>query len=359
MGDIGTPMTSGTVPAVGTSGTGYATTINAFLTEAKGRLEAKVPFSSLLVGTLDMANNAIQNVSNLLLYPGSGVPSTPTGSIQRYNNDLYWVSASGAVQITSGASLNSAGIGGITGDYGGANPAQFRFVDVDQTYYAYDDFGGAAWAYIQGRGMQITAGLTSLVRVRIQWAGSSSYDITLPASLPASQSLMQMDASGNVTASNTLATNQSVTVAGTGTFKHGDQTICHAPIAMAVPVGAYAAEVTDGASDFAQFNLTTGGGKAYIPLVGLRTGDRLKSVAVAGNATVSPTLEIVEFVSATGLTRSYTTSGSFNGLGGITLTLVTPITMAADGIHRYICVKILSGASEVDVYSIFFTYDRP
>jgi hypothetical protein len=205
MGNIGDAI-SETIPAVGTSGTTYATNINAFLTEVKTRLEAQVPRASLASGALDLSSQPLQNASYLGVANGGSAPTTPTSTIQAYNGNLYWVHAAGAVQITSGNTLNTSLVGAITGDYGGANPAQFRFVDADQEYYAYDDFAGGAWARLWAKNVDIAAGATSSLRVRLGFGGAGSYTLTLPPAVPGSAAVLQMDTAGNVTASSTLTT---------------------------------------------------------------------------------------------------------------------------------------------------------
>ena len=193
------------IPPVSTPGTGYASQLVAFLEEVKARLEAKVPLSSLLAGLFDLDNNAIENIQYGHFYEQLSSPTTPVGSLQNYQGNLWWVSSAGAAQITSGNALNAASLGAIDGDYGGVNPASLRFVDADETFYFYDDYGALKWARLSGRSIDIHGGATETDRVRITWAGSSSYTLTLPDSPPASTAIMQMDSSGNVTASNTIA----------------------------------------------------------------------------------------------------------------------------------------------------------
>jgi hypothetical protein len=230
MGDIGSVMTDRTIPAVGSSGTAYATSITAFLTEVRQRLEDSIPLSSLEMSALDMANNEITNVNYLRLYEQDDAPTTPVGSLQRYGDNLYWISASGAVQLTDGADINVAGTGGITGDYG-LGPEQLRYVDADSTFYAYADFAGGEWARVWARSFDVAGDATGTERIRITWAGTgSSYTLTLPAAVPAALSLLQMDTSGNVLASNaavtaiTMATGEDITLVGTGEINHGTRT---------------------------------------------------------------------------------------------------------------------------------------
>lgn len=198
MGDIGTPITE-TIPAVGSSGTTYATNVNLFLTEVKNRLEAQVPRSSLADGNLDLNGFALQNSDYIGIADQVAAPTTPVNTLQAYNGEIYWISTSGAVQLTSGGSINTSIIGGITGDYGSPNPAEFRFVDADQEYYAYDDFGAGTWANVWARHFDIAAGATSTNRVRLEYGGAGSYTLTLPPAAPAASSGLQMSSSGAVT----------------------------------------------------------------------------------------------------------------------------------------------------------------
>lgn len=358
MPNIGDPLTSD-IPLVGSSGTAYATAVNEFLEEVKERLEASVPLSSIDIGELDMANNDILNAHGVGLYPQASATSD-TGVIQNIGGDLYWVSTSGAVQITTGADINASGIGGITGDYGGVDPAQLRFVGADQTYYFYDDYGTGAWAYARARGFEIAGsgggGATSTARVRIIWAGSSSYTITLPTAAPAARAMLQMDTSGNITATNTLATNQSITLAGTGTYKHGDHQVSqNAATAFRQYNGTVAETGNIGTAIGVQ--LSASSGQAIFYLVGLKSGDRVKSIRIAGTASVEPTTMAVYNQVDNAMAGQVTTkTGTITG-GVATLTLNTALTLGSPGEHVF--VFITASSSTVTIYNLTVTYDRP
>lgn len=223
MGNIGDAFAT-TLPTVGSAGPGYATSINAILTEAMARLSAQIPYSSLLNNTdLDMNAQAVLDAAYVTLVNESVSPvSSPSNRLTSYGGNLWWVSPSGALQLTVGAALNSAAIAGIGGDYGGANPASVRFINADTRYDFYDDYAGGIWGYVRARGFDIAASATApVVRARLLYAGAASMDYTMPAATPASQTLMQMSAAGVMLVDNTLAANQSITIpAGTGRFKH-------------------------------------------------------------------------------------------------------------------------------------------
>jgi hypothetical protein len=201
---IGDPITD-PIPAVGSSGTSYATKIFNFLTEVKTRLESAVPLSSLLAELLDMANNAIANASYVSLYEQTSVPTTPVGSLQNYGGELYYVSPDGAVKITNEGTLDVTAAGGIGGDYG-TGPEAFVYDTADTEYYAYSDTDATPdeWAYIGARGFDVYGNVDSTTRARITWTSGTSYTITLPDEAPGSIAIVQMQDDGVLVADPSL-----------------------------------------------------------------------------------------------------------------------------------------------------------
>jgi hypothetical protein len=224
MGNIGDPITPA-VPSVGAAGPQYATDIDAILTEVVARLSTKVPLGSISInGDLSLGGNSLTNVANVVFASAGGTPSgSPFNRWASFGGDVYWVSPSGAVQVTTGASLNSAAVGGITGSYGGAFPAQLRYDGVNTRYDLYANFSTNTWAYCRALGFDIPGGATSTAFARLQWGGSSNITLTLPATLPAANQLLSVDNTGAITAgtSTALASGNSITVSGTGVYKHG------------------------------------------------------------------------------------------------------------------------------------------
>lgn len=365
MSSIGDPVTQ-PVPAVGTAGTGYASQLVALLTEIKNRVAAKVPISSIVVALLDMANNAIANLAYASFYEATSSPASPVGSIQRYQGDLWYVSPSGAFRMTSGASLNATALGGFTGDYGGANPASAKFVDADKEYYFYDDLGAANWAYVWGRGFDIAQGLTGANRVRLQWTGSTSYDITLPPAAPGAGTFLQMAATGAITASNVLAAG-SVTAPE---FKHSTA------LGLQIPASqfqdAHASHVkTDGATSGAMkcFSLAGSANKLTVP-ISLPVGSRITSYTLYCNKLTNNTntlaARLFRCAAATGTIGVETALGagnssSANAPGAIVLTetgLSIDIIAAAE---FYLQIAPGGGVTPANdqVYLLEVGYTRP
>lgn len=345
------------IPAVGTAGTLYATELVAFLTEVKARLEADVPMSSLLVGVLDMSNNHIANVDYLGLYAKTAVPSTPVGSLQRYQNNLYYVSNSGAVRLTNGAALDATSVGGITGDYGGTNPAQLRFVDADKAYYHYDDYAGLAWAYMAGRGVDIYGGLTSTTRVRITWAGSAnpSYTLTLPATVPVAAAALQMATDGTVTASSTFTGDLTASK-----FLFTSQRI------LSIPVGAMDGSGPGVGIDATTqaIRLLTSSGAVYIPIT-LSSGDTFTSYTVyikktSATGTITAQLNKVSLTAGTVTAVGSAATNGANNPGYVTLAPATPFTAAVmDGSTAY-NISVTGGGTTGDlILGAAVAYSRP
>lgn len=356
MGTYGDPITQ-SIPAVGSSGTQYATDIDLFLTEVKTRLQAKVPLTSLAAGTLDLNNNPITNAQYALLYPQTAAPTSPFSSLQNFGGNLYWVNPSGAVQITSAGALNIAGVFGITGDYGGVNPAQFRFVDVDQEYYAYDDFAGGAYARIWAKNFDLAAASTGAVRVRISATGvGSSYTLGLPTTLPASILPVVMDTAGALSTSGTLA--NLVTLTTSADRKHSDSWTGIVPL---VPSTQYQSCAQDTAGDI--FTVKSSANPwAFISMPhstwGLRLGDRVKTMGCTFTA-MGVGSYVVKLRKNVGLSITTVDTWALAGVPGggtFTRTVAVPIAIVSG---EYYFVEV-DGVNTNDVLAEFHIgYDHP
>jgi hypothetical protein len=311
---------------VGTSGTSYASQLVDFLDEVKSRLESAVPLTSILVSLLDMANNAVANLQYASFYEQDDIPDSPVGSLQNYLGDLWWVSNAGAAQLTSGSGLNAAALGGINGDYGGANPASLYFSDADSTYYFYDDYGTSTWAWFGGRGVYLYGDADSTTRVKLTAAtGTANYTVTFADALPAAQTMVQIQSDGDLVYSNTLPSDTSITLSGSqslGKIKHGTYT-------MYVPVTAGNIPGTPG-DNFPSPGIFTAS-TIYIPVPGLPANTTLKGfglyLSAVPGAAVTYTAVVVNSgngtwistgitVTSSGQTPSATGSSTLHGSAG-------------------------------------------
>lgn len=336
------------IPPVGTSGTGYASQLVAFLTEVKARLEAKVALTSLLAGLFDLSNNPIANASYVSLYNRASAPTTPIGSFQNYGNDVYWVGASGAVRITNGATLDAVSLRGITGNY--VAPAEFYYDLGSVTYQAFSDTGTTpdTWAYVAARGFDIYGTATSTTRVRVAWAGGGSYTLTIPAAVPATTKFLRMDTTGAVLTTGTvdeditLDANRSVTLSGTGKYKRGTKVYSTPAIAPAVNVESGAGVgTTAGLPGSVQSASTV----AYYPLYGLPVDVTIDKITVNATAAIPATVSL-QLHRADNFGPVFTSvGGAVAGSGGVQ----TDIVIGAAALAAPYWVKVTTGVAGVTI----------
>lgn len=348
MGNIGDSI-SDSAPAVGTSGPGYATTINSLLTEIKARLIARIPLSSLLTNSdLEMNGQALLDVGHITLTDAASTPgASPVNRIEAYDGDVWWVSPSGAVQITSGAGLNAAAIGGITGDYDG-DPMEFRYDIANTRYDAFADQSTNTWAYVRARGFDIAGGATSNFRARLAFGGVANATYTLPAAVPGSISLLQMDATGAITTSNSLPADTAI--------KHGNMTYTHGIVGAIATSGTLSPGVwLAGPPKVFNWEMSAAG-TTVIPILGLRAGDRVTNIRIRGASgqAASATITVQDYDDA--VTKAFTQTGAFNTTGDMSLAIDTPFTLVAG---EQVFVEIAAGAATVNLVHYEVTLNRP
>lgn len=147
-------------------------------------------------------------------------------------HNLFFRNSGGAnVQITSGSTLNISIVGGIGGDYASVN-ALFSYDDATRRYLAQQEGSPRPWAGFATADVDIyekalIAGSPASNKVTLKSPHllAASYSVTWLAALPASQTLMQIDTSGNLLATNTLPNNANITLQGTGHLLRGNRSI--------------------------------------------------------------------------------------------------------------------------------------
>jgi hypothetical protein len=361
MGNIGDAI-SDTAPAVGTAGPDYATTINALLTEIRSRLISRIPLSSLLTNDdLDLNGQALLNAAYITLANEAVSPvASPVNRFAAFGGNAWWVSPSGAIQLTDGAALNAAGVGGITGDYSGAGPMEFRYDLANTRYDAFANQSTNTWAYVRARGFDIAGSATSAFRARLSFAGGANVEYLLPATAPSATGIMGM----------TFGTNQ-ITV---GTADHS--LITHAEFlrtydALAIQNGHFvgAAGSTGVASNVYRYNMSTAGDTVTFSIndiASMGTGPATETRKITRliwkgdiNGGGFPTLTLWRHEDSTDTASLPTaTSIALTGAAGVAGTADTRIftvdtpgdATIEDGI--YYTVRIETGTNNLDTYSV-------
>lgn len=271
------------------------------------------------------------------------------------DNELYWRSNTGTnVKLTAGNALNVAA---FTGGFGAGYTSASAAADYDDSteQYTFKQAAAGNWARLGVGGIRLYefgGAATTRVGLLSPAALASSYDVTFPAALPGSTSLVQMSSAGVLTASNVLAANQSITVSGTGEYKHGTKTLhvpVYAPVAPAL--------VTPSAT-LATPSL------GFVAPVSLTIGDRIIAirVVVRDSATGPTTLRARLFEAVWGSPfSSLATSGTSSGTGAIqTLTISSLTTIVSSASTFAVSVDNNGvGSASCSVYAIEVDYDRP
>lgn len=358
MPSIGEAFTQ-TVPTVGTSGTAYASTVNAILTEVMSRLSTKVPVGSIApaAAALDMNNQAVKLMAYAGFYDQGSAPSgAPYGRIVYADDEFYLVTPSGAIQLTSSGAINVTSVGAIGGDYGGSNPALVEFVNSTSTYEFWEDGATEVYATIKAGEVHV-ADQASGECVRIQPpALAGTYDLILPAALPntGTVALLALKSDGTIQTAGTEAITEALSNGG---LRHGNRTIQFSTKNEDLIAGSRSASSLPSNSQ----RITVGTANTILGwlISGLPTDARIKSVSFrcwkSSGGTAAATLLTQNTADGTTLTYESATSQTASGFTTVTRTCSTPLQLSA-GLMLY--VELLLPASTDYVMSIEVTYDK-
>lgn len=213
-----------TLPAIGESGPGYATKINAFLEELQDIVEAKVTPSGITVNSdLSFSSGGANYLATELKATSFADQASPLSggsyplSLYFADGELYCNDGSGnQVQLTASGLLNAGAVGGITGSGYGADGKTLRWVDASNLYEFKDGSGTDDYADIIASGVRLADGSSNYVALAASSGMSGNYTLTFPAAAPGSTQIAQVASSGAVSYSNTIA--NAVTFSSAATF---------------------------------------------------------------------------------------------------------------------------------------------
>lgn len=362
MGNIGDSIST-TNPSVGDSGTGYASALKAIIDEVIVRLTKQVPISSIAAGSvgeqLDLNNIGLNNAQYLQMYAQASPPSgAPFGRLGSYAGNLYYVDSSGAVQITDGPNLNAAALNGITGDYGGADPARLNYVNATQSYYFWADMVNAAHAYVEAASFRaFDDGSGDYVNI-VAEPTAGSYSLSLPAELPTAGkvSAIAINEFGLLELAETIGPiTESFSV--TDGVKHGDETTWHNPSEFHNYTQTGSPSVNADGTFNAAATYTQ---RFYLPAPPV--GRRLKGVSVRVQmATTNTTLCTVSLKKVVDEVESAVGSNGTDGTNGGTPVTVTATATETVVTNEYFVVTVAfttTGVVTSDrIYAIGITHD--
>ncbi len=315
----------------------------------------RVPAAGLDIdAALSFASNNATNLGAAGL-AAVAAASAPNASLYRSSsdNELYWKTSGGtSVQLTNGASLNTALIGGITGDYA-TTDADVEYVDADKTYEIKQDEGPDHWAKIKVGDIHLlepTSGITNAVRLKSPTSLAAGYDWTFPAALPAVTKLLTLSSAGAVGSLSSPATVGFVKSATTGAASNELTRTVYLTLANAYTTDDWAQDKTS--SNGSMWATTSTGSETLtVPLDGLPIGWRIKSVSalVKDHATNPRTVALnIQTRLYPGAASSPAQSGGPSSGAGtvqtVTRTLTTPETVVAGTLY-WLNITAASGAT--------------
>lgn len=274
-------------------------------------------------------------------------------------NELYFRNNGGTnVKLTNGAALNvGAFVGGIGGDYTTVG-AQLNYDDSQKRYTLKEgtvDSNGWARAACGGlRLFEFNTTETIYIEQLAPAALAGTYAMTWPTALPGSQQIVQVDSAGQISFSNALATNQSITVSGTGSYKHGTKTLIlstydfwSASTIARTPSGISASPVATNTG----FSITLPAGKRILEI----------RVFIQDSATGPTTYNFTfDSLTSTGTHTTIGTSNTSSGSGGNqTLTLSSLTTTMAASTSYSVSIVNVAGSGASKIYGAEVNYDEP
>lgn len=309
-----------TVPSVGDAETGGTTDLLTIITALVAIAETKVTPSEIdMDATLDFNSQAAENVKYIEFVTQS---SSPGNEILYTKNDgatdeLYFTNGSGSdVQITNGGSLNVAATGSITGAGYGSGGVAVNWNAAGTNYQmlqAASTYAAVTCSEVQLYDSTYVIGINPPTL-------SASYDLTLPASLPAAEIGLTLDASGNVAVSDDstpYTAYKHATVHRGLFFINADNTNWGTDVSGVVT------------------NTTTSGSQRLSYGVDLQTGDVVTAFKLYYSTNNNPDTVTLDFRKITSSGDTSIDSTTTSSTGTVTHTLASPTTIADDTIYYY------------------------
>lgn len=351
-----------TLPTQGGNTGTWGTDLNTELNKIITAVEAQVPITALDVSaTFDLNSQAMSDVDSIAF--ANGGTTTALRSFYVTAGELYYRDgANNPVQMTNGGVVNTASNGNIGSTGSPAYGTSGVVFNWDGTRYsALDGSGADDYANVRMGSLELRDGSSNTLTVDVPAMGSD-YTLSLPAAAPAGDALLQMDASGNVTASSSIGTD--ITLTGSAEVKHGSRTKRIGIWAGQGYDDGYLTTVYSGHSGTAgaptgQWTAGAGNPVFHLP-IDLESGCRITQVRAYVNTSSAGMDVYLGSTTTAGVNTTNHETAAATGIGDETLTMtVSPnLTLGSGGVD-FVYVYFNSMNSGDEIYGIDVTYDRP
>jgi hypothetical protein len=329
-----------TAPTVSvTPGPTYATDVNLYLAALRAVVEAKVtPGGMDISSDLSFLSGADNWSAVDLLTTSHAIQDAALSAVDfpaafyaaGVNGDAYFNDAAGnAIRLTSGGTLNTSLVGGITGSGYGTGGVEINWSSGNQAYRFFS--GASTYADVVCDDLKLNDGDTNFVSI-VSPAISADYTITLPTAVPGSANTLVTMSTGGVLSNTGTPTVTSVTTTGavsvgttlavTSTSAFTGKITASGDVALPGRFRHVSAfDIRDeangigptGTADNPHFDVSANGKKYYVP-VPLLEGDRLTSIfvyAVTSATVYTRTAELRYYNTTVGAWTAAGGSGTF------------------------------------------------
>jgi len=328
----GTPLNLN-YPVVGDTTSVAVAKLVAILQAFQADIEPKIlPSEFSWTSDLSAQGHALSSLSKVQLDNLASAVGLPTGTLYMQSGDLFVQTSNGAVRLTLNGQINASGLGGISGDFGGTNPARVTYTDLTDTYSFTGDTNDYSDLECQLVKLRNNGNWTTL---KADPAQNTAQTWQLGAPNASGLAVLRQTNAGLVQSSGTvdqdLPMSGSISFSGSGKIKHGNFVISDKPRVLFAGGGVTynqaltSVQITGGAP-----------GDIYFYLPPLETWRRYISVTIYYSKTTAGTLELELFshdataVSVIPVSESLTPTTNTVGLGSLSVSFTTPQNFVAN-----------------------------
>lgn len=218
----GTPLTLD-YPVIGEPIATALGKLIAILQALQADIEPKIlPSEFSWTSDLSAQGHALSSLSKIQLDEIASAAGLPTGTLYIDDGDLWVQTSSGSVRITLAGQINASGLGGISGDFGGSNPARVTYTDLTDTYAFTADTND--WSAIECQEVKLRNN-GNWTTLRADPAQSTAQSHLFGAPNGSGIALLRQTSGGIIQSTGTidqpLTMSESITFTGSGKIKHG------------------------------------------------------------------------------------------------------------------------------------------
>ena len=344
-------------PTVGEATSTAVAKLIAMFQVLQADIEAKIlPSEFSWTSDLTAQGHSLSNLSKIQLDNLASAAGLPTGTVYMQSGDIFVQTASGAVRLTLNGQINASGLGGISGDFGGSNPARVTYTDLTDTYAFTADTNDYSEIECQDIKLRNNGNWTTL---KADPAQNVAQTWQLGAPNASGLALLRQTNAGIVQSTGTITEpitmSDSITFSGAGKIKHGNFSKPMQPRLLAAGAGDTWQSFQTGTQ-----LIVRSGGVGVFDVPQNETWKRYISVTVYFNKTTAGSMSIELYsydasgAGAAASSASLTPTTNVVGNGSLSVSFTTPQTFNANLLYS---IRIVMPSANDIVRSIAGLFD--